>query len=88
MEFKVSNTDLLCESCVQAKITKQRAKSTQSTRANQTLEVVHADLCGPMSTKSRGGALYFMVVVDDWSRYYHTYFLHHKTRLCNISKSM
>ena len=36
------------------------------------------DLCGPMQTVSLGGSLYFMLLVDDFSRLCWVFFLHQK----------
>ena len=33
------------------------------------LEVLHADLMGPIRIESLGGKRYIMVIVDDFSRY-------------------
>ncbi|CAI7845318.1 unnamed protein product, partial [Closterium sp. NIES-54] len=33
------------------------------------LEVVHMDLVGPMRTEGTGGVLYFLTMVDEWSRF-------------------
>jgi hypothetical protein len=38
-------------------------------RAVKNLDLVHADLCGQIAPKSIGGASYFLLVVDDHSRY-------------------
>ena len=37
------------------------------------------DLCGPMQTLSLGGSLYFMLLVDDFSRLCWVFFLHQKS---------
>ncbi|MCO5592506.1 hypothetical protein L7F22_046509 [Adiantum nelumboides] len=37
------------------------------------------DLCGPMSVDSLGGSKYFMLIVDDYSRFTWVYFLTHKS---------
>jgi hypothetical protein len=47
-------------------------------RAAAPLERVHSDICGPMRTASHGKARYFMVVVDDFTRYGWVYFLQRK----------
>jgi len=39
------------------------------------LELLHADICGPMRITSRGGKRYVLVVVDDYSRFTWTLFL-------------
>ncbi|XP_049358800.1 uncharacterized protein LOC125823464 [Solanum verrucosum] len=40
----------------------------KSWRASVCLELVHADLCGPMSVESLGGSRYFLLFTDDYSR--------------------
>jgi len=46
-----------------------------ATRASQLLEIVHADVCGPMKTTSHGGARYFLTFIDDFSNKTHVYLL-------------
>ena len=41
-------------------------------------ELVHSDLCGPMSTESLSGASYMMLIIDDFSRYIWASFLKSK----------
>ena len=43
-------------------------KSYPPSRKTELLELVHSDLCGPMTTKTLGGALYFFTFIDDCSR--------------------
>ena len=47
-------------------------------RAKEVLELVHTDLCGPISTKARGGYEYFVTFINDYSRYGYLYLMHHK----------
>ena len=35
----------------------------------ETLELVHGDLCGPITSVTPGGRKYFILLVDDYSRY-------------------
>lgn len=56
-----------CEVCVKGKQTRSSYKHTGS-RAENILDLVHADVCGPMSVASLGGAKYFVLFVDDYSR--------------------
>ena len=44
-------------------------------RANDLLEVIHSDVCGPMPCNSLGGARYFVTLTDDFSGYSVVYFL-------------
>ncbi len=48
-------------------------------RANQPLELIHSDVCGPMNVRARGGYEYFVTFIDDYSRYGYVYLMHHKS---------
>jgi IS30 family transposase len=45
---------------------------------SRVLELLHMDLFGPTTYKSLGENLYCLVIVDDYSRYTWTFFLHDK----------
>lgn len=55
-------------------------------RSEVLLEVVHSDLCGPMESKSLGGARYFLLFVDDASRMSFVYFLKEKNQALKYFK--
>lgn len=55
-------------------------------RSTETLQIVHADVCGAMENKSIGGARYFLLFVDDFSRMNFIYFLKHKNEVFKIFK--
>lgn len=60
---------------------------SSSSRANETLKLVHADVCGPMETASLGRAKYFLLIKDDYLSYRYVYFMKHKSEILeNISK--
>lgn len=42
-------------------------------------EVIHTDVCGPMSIETPGGSKYFLTFKDDATGYRHVYFLRHKS---------
>ncbi|CAH2104034.1 unnamed protein product [Euphydryas editha] len=46
-----------------------------SSKTNSVLELVHADLCGPMENKSLAKSRYYLLFVDDYSRMCFVYFL-------------
>lgn len=62
-----TNIELNCVTCAEGKITRQPFKHT-GTRASDFLELVHSDVCGPISVQSLGGAKYFVTFIDDFSR--------------------
>ena len=68
----------VCEGCILGKQAKFSFPKGQAMRATQVLELVHADLCGPMQTESLGGSKYFLLFTDDYSRMSWVYFLQSK----------
>lgn len=76
----------LCEGCVYGKHHRMPISSaTDNTkpvlRSSKLLELIHSDICGPMSVASFGGSRYFATFVDDFSRYVHVYTLKQKSEL-------
>ena len=53
------------ETCVRGKQTQTPFPKSESQRSSKLLEIIHADVCGPMKVASKGGAKYFAVFVDD-----------------------
>ena len=49
-------------------------------RATDLLEIIHTDVCGPMSVEARGGYHYFLTFTDDLSRYGYIYLMKHKSK--------
>ena len=43
------------------------------------LEIIHTDVCGPMSIEARGRYHYFHTFTDDLSRYGYIYLMKHKS---------
>jgi len=75
---RIDSTNL-CEGCIYGKQTRKSFPVGKAKRASHYLELIHADLCGPMQTKSLGGSIYFLLFVDDYSRMSWVYFLQHKS---------
>ena len=68
-----------CDTCT---LTKSKVRFQRKYRprcAIKPLELVHADLCGPISPKSRSKKKYFLVLVDDFTRSVDIYFLNSKS---------
>lgn len=47
-------------------------------RVKEALEIVHGDLCGPISPPTMSGNKYFFLLVDDHTRAMWVYFLKNK----------
>ena len=50
-------------------------------RTNDLLEIIHTDVCSPMSVDAHGGYRYFLIFTDDLSRYGYIYLMKHKSEI-------
>lgn len=72
--------EYFCEGCVYGKQHRSTFKTVPGKlRSTEPGTFIHMDLCGPLATKSFGGARNFMFVKDDASGYMFIYFLAHKS---------
>ncbi|KAL0427787.1 UNVERIFIED_CONTAM: hypothetical protein Slati_2953500 [Sesamum latifolium] len=78
--LEIDNLDHLptCESCLKGKMTKKPFVG-QSAIANGLLDLVHTDVCGPLSIPARGGFSYFITFIDDHSWYGYVYLMRYKS---------
>lgn len=65
----IQHVDQVCDGCLVGKQRRQPFPAVSRFRAQRHLELVHADLCGPISPATPGGKKTFLLVVDDKSRY-------------------
>jgi len=75
----IKNLLPVCKSCLYGKQSKEPYSKDPVTQAIEVLALIHTDLCGPMNTPSLEGAIYFLLFMDDFSRYTHVYFLQKKS---------
>ncbi|EOY16575.1 Uncharacterized protein TCM_035373 [Theobroma cacao] len=54
---------------------------SSSWRAGDKLQLVHSDVGGPVNTASLNGSIYYVIFIDDFSRYYWIYFLKNKSEV-------
>lgn len=59
----------LCDSCLVGKQTRQSFPKATSFRASRPLELLHADLCGPITPATLSHNRYIFVLIDDCTRY-------------------
>jgi hypothetical protein len=69
--------DSVCKSCAQGKNVKQSFPSIDS-RAKRVLDIMHSDVCGPMSTASLREYVYYVYFIEDYS---------HKTWICLLKEN-
>ncbi|KAL0361396.1 UNVERIFIED_CONTAM: Transposon Ty2-B Gag-Pol polyprotein [Sesamum radiatum] len=78
--LEIDNLDHLptCKSCLKGKMTK-KPFVRQSTIVDGLLDLVHTDVCGPLSIPARGGFSYFITFTDDHSRYGYVHLMRYKS---------
>ena len=57
----------VCKGCAKGKNTKKTFPSSES-KAKGILEIIHSDVCGPMSSSSLSGYVYYVSFIDDYLR--------------------
>jgi len=67
--------DKVFDACARGKQVRTSFKLKNCVSTSRPLELLHADLCGPMRITSRGGKRYMLVIVDNYSRFTWTLFL-------------
>lgn len=80
-------TDTLkCETCLKGKMTTIPFPKCSAHRSSKVLELIHSDICGPFRINSIGGARYFVLFIDDFSRKMFVYFLKQKSEVFQAFK--
>lgn len=80
VHFQSIGEDGPCVVCAKGKLSRRPFKSSD-TRATELLELVHSDVCGPMRVTSHGGARYFLIFLDDFSKKVFVYFIKSKSEV-------
>ena len=76
---------LTYESCLLDKMTKSPFKG-KGERATDVLSLVHSDTCGCMSISARDWYNYFIIFINDLSRYGYVYLMKYKSESFKIFK--
>jgi transposase InsO family protein len=79
------NHEGICKGCTQRKNVKNPFPRSNN-KAKGALDIVHSDVCGPMSTTSLSGYLYYVSFIDDFSQNTWIYFLKDKSEVFNKFK--
>ena len=75
----------VCSACITGKHTRSSYQPS-AFRAKKPLDLVHMDLCGPIKPSTLGGKAYFILIVDDFSRYMWIFLLAYKAEALNSFK--
>jgi hypothetical protein len=65
----IKHVDQICDGCLIGKQRRTPFPAEANYRATERLDLVHGDLCGPISPPTHGGRRYFLLLVDDKTRY-------------------
>ena len=82
----INRPNEVCESCVLGKHHRTNFGKQVDWRAKQPLELVHTDVCGPLTPMSNGKNKYFLTFIDDYSRKTWVYFLKQKSEVFEVFK--
>ncbi|GKV20502.1 hypothetical protein SLEP1_g30621 [Rubroshorea leprosula] len=64
----VNQPDQLCEGCLLGKQSRKSFPKQSQSRATRPLQLVHTNVCGPITPCSFGKNKYFLLFIDDYSR--------------------
>ena len=78
LHTNMSPNDLKCVVCCEGKQSRKPFVSNEKT-ARSLLELVHTDVCGPITPRSIGGARYFIIFIDDYSKKVFVYVMKSKS---------
>lgn len=78
IEMKMCKHDLTCTVYSKSKLMQILYPIQSKYRSKEVLELVHTDLCGPFEINTLGGKIYFLIFVDDYSRFTFIYLLKNK----------
>lgn len=75
------NERSVCKGCIMGKQHRTEYPKESGKRASELLELIHSDVCGPMSVNSLGGSRFFVTFIDDYSHYTQVYFIKRKSEV-------
>ena len=72
--------NFICTTCIKSKNVKKQNKGL-AIRATKLLELMHSDVCGPFPISTPSGYRYYVIFIDDCSRYLVLYLLSQKSQV-------
>ena len=80
--------DQMCEGRIYGKHFRNSFPKESLSRSIRPLQLVHADICGPINPHSLGKNRYFLLFIDDFSRKTWVYFLKEKSDAFDVFKKL
>jgi hypothetical protein len=65
----LDQVDQVCDGCLIGKQRRASFPAQAKYRAKHAIDLVHGDLCGPVTPATPSGNKYFLLLVDDMSRF-------------------
>ena len=81
INFSENDKLKVCEGCVEGKMSRKPFQSLGGIKTTRKLQLVHSDVCGPMSVQSLTSRLYVVTFIDDYSRCVKVYFIRKKSEV-------
>ena len=75
----IKNDHIECGACAFGKQHRNEFPNHEEKRQAELLELIHTNVCGPMQTRSLSGVWYFLIFVNDRSRFTWAYFIRRKS---------
>lgn len=85
--FKYVKPDELCDPCLEGKATYLSHKSSGEKKTSRPLELIHSDVSGTYQINGVTGAWYFVVFIDDHTRYCEVRLLSKKSEVAGEFKN-
>jgi transposase InsO family protein len=82
----LSESSVVCTVCMIGKQHREIIPRKSMWRATQKLQLIHADICGPITPESNSHKRYILTFTDDYSRKLWTYFLNLKSETLAMFK--
>lgn len=76
----------VCENCQLGKQHRESFPKASTRKAKEKLQLVHADVCGPIQPESNGGKRYFLTFIHEYSRHTWIYLLSQKLEAFDMFK--
>lgn len=83
----IGDVKVTCEACVKGKNHRVSFPKQSKWRATKKLELIHSDLCGPISPPSNSNIRYMISFIDDFSRKTWIYFVLEKSEAFHCFKT-
>ena len=77
-----------CDSCEKGKKTTKKFKKINEIRTKERGEIIHSDICGPITPSTIGGNRYFISFIDDFTRKSWIFIIKSKDQALNKFKEL